>query len=97
MRSIKYECLARVIPFGEHHLRRTIAEFIAHYHRERNHQGLGNELIDGVSQPGGTGGVRRRQRVVSHSSVDAADAVCLLVGVADQAAPRTFLGIPSAR
>ena len=63
VRSIKYECLARVIPFGEHHLRRTIAEFIAHYHRERNHQGLGNELIDGVSQPGGTGGVRRRQRL----------------------------------
>ena len=42
VRSIKEECLDRVIPFGERHLRRTIAEFVEHYHRERNHQGLGN-------------------------------------------------------
>ena len=48
MRSIKEECLNRVIPFGERHLHRAIAEFVAHYHGERNHQGLGNELIDGV-------------------------------------------------
>jgi putative transposase len=45
VRSIKEECLARVILLGERHLRRTIAEFVAHYHRERNHQGIGNELI----------------------------------------------------
>ena len=47
VRSIKEECLNRVIPLGEGHFRRTLAEFVAHYHRERNHQGLGNELIDG--------------------------------------------------
>ena len=46
VRSIKYECLNRVIPFGERHLRRTITEFVEHYHRERNHQGLANELIE---------------------------------------------------
>src|SRR5207302_3182274 len=46
VRSIKQECLNRVIPFGERHLRRTIAEFVAHYHCERNHQGLENELIE---------------------------------------------------
>ena len=63
VRSIEHEGLARLIPFGEHHLRRTLAEFIEHYHRERNHQGLGNELIDGVPRPGRTGGIRRRQRV----------------------------------
>ena len=40
VRSIKEECLNRVIPFGERHLRRTIAEYVEHYHRERNHQGL---------------------------------------------------------
>jgi putative transposase len=40
VRSIKDECLSRVIPFGERHLRRTIAEYVEHYHRERNHQGL---------------------------------------------------------
>ena len=46
VRSIKDECLAKVIPFGERHLRHTLAEFVAHNHRERNHQGFGNELID---------------------------------------------------
>jgi transposase InsO family protein len=40
VRSIKEECLNRVIPFGERHLRRTVAEYVEHYHRERNHQGL---------------------------------------------------------
>ena len=48
VRSIKHECLNRVIPLGDRHLRRTIAQFVAHYHEERNHQGLGNDLIDGA-------------------------------------------------
>jgi transposase InsO family protein len=39
VRSLKHECLHRVIPFGERHPRRTIAEYVEHYHRERNHQG----------------------------------------------------------
>jgi hypothetical protein len=34
-----------VILLGQRHLRRTIAEFVAHYHRERNHQGIGNDFI----------------------------------------------------
>jgi hypothetical protein len=37
-----------VIPFGERHLRGIIAAFFEHYHGERNHQRLGNELIDGA-------------------------------------------------
>ena len=36
-----------MILFGEGHLRRAIDQYLAHYHAERNHQGLGNELIDG--------------------------------------------------
>jgi putative transposase len=44
------ECLARVMPLGERHLRRTIAEFVAHYHAERNHQGIGNELFNRSSE-----------------------------------------------
>ena len=52
VRSIKDECLNRVIPFGERHLRRTIAEYVEHYHRERNHQGLENELIEGATRGG---------------------------------------------
>ena len=49
VRSIKEECLNRVIRFGDRHLRRLIAKYVAHYHRERNHQGLANELIEGFS------------------------------------------------
>ena len=64
VRSIKHECLHRVIPFGERHLRRTIAEFVEHYHRERNHQGLENELIESASAvEGPVGHIRRRQRL----------------------------------
>jgi putative transposase len=63
VRSIKDECLSRVILFGERRLRRTLTEFIEHYPDERNHQGLGNELIDPVSPTRGTGRVRRRGRL----------------------------------
>ena len=62
VRSITEECLNRLIPLGERHHRRAIVEFVAHYHRERNHQGLDNELIDG--QPARhVGRVRRHQRL----------------------------------
>ena len=63
VRSIKEECLARVIPLGERHLRRTIAEFVTHYHAERNHQGIGNELIQPLGPADHQGRVRRRQRI----------------------------------
>jgi transposase InsO family protein len=43
--SIKSECLNRMIPLGESHLRQAISEYMIHYHRERNHQGLDNALI----------------------------------------------------
>ncbi len=36
-----------MIFFGEKSLRNAIREFLEHYHQERNHQGLGNQLIDG--------------------------------------------------
>jgi transposase InsO family protein len=45
VRSIREECLDRLILFGERRLIRALDEFTAHYHRERNHQGLGNRLI----------------------------------------------------
>ena len=45
-RSIKEEVLNRMIFFGENSLRRAIDEFLEHYHGERNHQGLGNMLIE---------------------------------------------------
>jgi putative transposase len=45
VRSIKDECLNRMIFISEASLRRAVREFMAHYHAERNHQGLGNRLI----------------------------------------------------
>jgi len=45
VRSIKDECLNRMIFIGQPSLRRAVAEYIAHYHGERNHQGFENRLI----------------------------------------------------
>jgi hypothetical protein len=45
VRSAKQECLSRLILFGERPLSRALAEFSAHYHGERNHQGKGNQLL----------------------------------------------------
>ena len=45
MRSIREECLDRLILLGERHLISALDQFTAHYHREQNHQGLGNRLI----------------------------------------------------
>jgi transposase InsO family protein len=39
-RSLKEECLERMIFFGEASLRNAVREFLAHYHGERNHQGM---------------------------------------------------------
>ena len=63
VRSIKFECLHRIIPLGERHLRHAIGEYVAHYHHERNHQGLDNELIVGIASARGAGTVRRAQRL----------------------------------
>ena len=43
--SIRRECLDRFVPLSERHLRTAVTEYVVHYHTERNHQGLGNELI----------------------------------------------------
>src|SRR3989441_5503409 len=63
VRSIREECLDRLILFGERRLLRVLDEFVAHYHGERNHQGLGNDLI--TPEPGTVGGthVRCRERL----------------------------------
>ncbi len=42
---IKSECLSGLIFFGEQSLLRALKEYIAHYHRERNHQGKENCLL----------------------------------------------------
>ena len=43
--SVKSECLDRMILFGERSLQHVLKEYAAHYHFERNHQGIGNNLV----------------------------------------------------
>ena len=66
--SVKSECLDRVIPLGERHLQHLLSEYVQHYHTERNHQSLGNELIEFIepipaNTNAGEGVVRRRARL----------------------------------
>ena len=64
VRSIKEDCLERVIFFGEDHLRRAVREYLAHYRIERNHRGLKNALIVPTRFPSdGKGKIERRQRL----------------------------------
>ena len=63
IRSIKEECLDRVIPLGESHLRELIREYVAHYHEERPHQGLGGALIQPANDHAAAGPLVRRERL----------------------------------
>src|SRR5436190_2910816 len=64
VRTIKESCLEQMIFFGEDSLRNAIREFIAHYHFERNHQGLDNRLIlSSNAPPAKTGTVQTRRRL----------------------------------
>ena len=45
VRSVKEECLSRLILFGESSLRRALQQYIVHYHEERNHQGKENLIL----------------------------------------------------
>ena len=44
-KSLKSECLSRMIFFSQRSLENAVRQYIEHYHTERNHQGLANELI----------------------------------------------------
>jgi transposase InsO family protein len=62
VRSIKSECLDRRILLGQNSLDRAIAEYVEHYHDERSHQGIGNEVVSGAA-PQGEGKVEVRERL----------------------------------
>ncbi|MCA9111420.1 MAG: integrase core domain-containing protein [Planctomycetaceae bacterium] len=63
-RSMKSECLDRLIFFRERSLRRALRQWVAHYHAERNHQGLGNQLITPQDQGESSAGeVQRIERL----------------------------------
>ena len=66
VRSIKEEALNQMIFIGEGTLHYTLTQYLTHYHSERNHQGLDNQLIalePEVSEQ--TGQVVRRERLGS--------------------------------
>lgn len=54
--SIKSGCLDRMIPLGEAHLRKAVAQYILHYHNERPHQGLDHRIIEPDETAGRTAG-----------------------------------------
>ena len=45
VKSVKNECLSKLILFGEISLRHALREYLLHYHAERNHQGKSNVLL----------------------------------------------------
>jgi transposase InsO family protein len=51
VRSVKEECLSRMILFGEASLQHALGQYRAHYHHERNHQGKGNVLLFPTASP----------------------------------------------
>ena len=63
VRSIKDECLDRMIFVGQASLHRAVAEYLSHYHAERNHQGLENRLIVPAAIQANDGAVHRHTRL----------------------------------
>ena len=49
--SLKSECLNQLILFGEKATRNVVRRYLEHYHLDRSHQGLGNELIVPIKHP----------------------------------------------
>ena len=87
VRTIKESCLERMILFGEDALRTAVREFVAHYHGERNHQGIGNLLI--FPDPSLT------DRDADRSDAEAASAECstTMTGRLDNSSHSSFLDI----
>jgi len=67
VRSVKSECLSKLILFGEGSLRRAANEFIQHYHLERPHQGKGNKLLFPAPNPASS---QCASRVKCHERLD---------------------------
>jgi len=67
VRSVKEECLSKLILFGENSLRHALKEYVAHHHHERNHQGKDNLLLfpePAIAQTNGLeGAIQCRERL----------------------------------
>jgi putative transposase len=56
VKSVKEECLSRLILFRESSLRRALQQYLEHYHGERNHQGKDNRIFF-LSRPEARGNI----------------------------------------
>jgi len=63
VRSIREECLDRVVLFGESSLRRALRHYESHFVGERSHQGIGNRLVSPDPEASGNGDVECRPRL----------------------------------
>lgn len=64
VRSVKEECLSKLILFGEGSLRRALNQYVEHFHEERNHQGKGNVLLfPGKAAYSRDGSIRCKERL----------------------------------
>ena len=61
--SIKSACLNRMIFFSEAPLRHAITQYVDHYHLQRNHTGVGNELLNGRAAANSDGEVVCHERL----------------------------------
>src|ERR1700737_4107140 len=82
VRSIKEECLSRMLFFGPAPLQHAVRQFMAHYHTERNHQGLENRL----PQPGSITALPHRLY-----NADSTSEECLATATGPQADECRFL------
>jgi len=65
-RSVKEECLSKLILFGEASLRQVLSHYVSHFHGERNHQGKGNVILFPRSEDRigkSTGEIQTRERL----------------------------------
>jgi hypothetical protein len=60
---MKTECLSKLVLLGENHLRVTVREYLAHYYRERNHQGLAASSSCPPANLNRPGPIVRRERL----------------------------------
>src|SRR5262249_11138907 len=66
VRSVKEECLTKLILLGEGSLRLALKHYETHYHQERNHQGKDNRLLFPLRAPAVLGerdNIRCRERL----------------------------------
>jgi transposase InsO family protein len=61
--SIRSECLNKLVPLGERHLRRAVSEYMEHYHLERNYQGVGSRLLTPIQPVNGNRPIECRERL----------------------------------